>query len=1402
MNKTISVLIILVVLITSFSSLTLPMNTRSNNTVNESAYPTVYISSNFVINSSTIDPITGQKGIYGFSANVVVLLGGNLTVDNATLYFISDQISPVSLTVESGGILMLRNSILTTDPDRYAPSLNFTINDNGGTIFLYNSIITYPGWFKMSNSSIYIKNSVFRAPSSFQVDQANAFGYPVQDDYLINHGPVPYFYNDQIIISNGSFRDLPSWVASPEIYPVTTGIGNIITNRISAGQTVNVLKTFSIPGNIFPYLTFSNATLSINYSTSTPNSTGSMVVPYFKGVKTQGFSLSPSTKATTYTWNLISFLNDIYPANTSYFKTPGNIFINVTGPKVGNLTINSITINLSDPINYNNTNDFYYHNFNLINSNLYAKDLFISLNSTYINGNPQKNMMFLENSKAYILNLTVINSTVNNYDPPYWIDSNSAIYIYRYMVFKAYNFNKSPISGINISVSPDILNEYQGSNIVMSNNTVESLNTILYNEFSIPNTFRTNASGLAVIPLFSDLIQMTYWPNALYGGNYIFNLTLNGHFLKNMEVGLPPFPNLYSKENFYVIPLKLIIPQIIISNVTASSMMIHNFNYTIVAHIKVYGGNLTNVPIRFSLPGYTKIIYSNLYINKTNNISIYYNVPDNISPGNYTLNITVNPSQSILESNYSGDYYSKNIMIYPDVEISISSVNFSNFILYASVYLNITVTNQGSDSTGQFTVSMRLIGPGMNVTNTWYISLGGKASKIITYQFTPTNIGTYYAYVRAYYYWDINPQEMVLSNTTQSRITYYFIPTSTNYVIQSNISSSQPMNILLFTKIGVNGILAQYAPNVSVSYYDISDGVFLNNVLTHYSNGYLYANLTTNYFIYGHDYKVEAILSNPYYNVSRLTFIYYNFTIDIPYVQSYISSGPSYSGPYMNGTTVPLYVNFTVGNLAITNLNVILQIPSLNIQKVWTLNVTPGETVSLIYFMNTSLIQFNGRNVVIVNYYIYITYPQIFPYYVFLSSNSFTVYERPELSITEFSYVPNNYVSYSNGVLNVPVGVNFEIKLSVTNTGGWTAYGVSTVTIFSNTTILISKNFTDIAPGQTVNLYYNMSANQLGLTPLSAYVNYTNITQKVPGPKMASFYYYGVMPNTNVFVSLSPTPPYQTGQQFTITVMIENVNATRQQGKLVYMKNIPVNVDIGPYYYTGNTGLTGIATIPVTLKSSGTYPITVHYSIYTSLQTYTYPGTISIKSPPISIPIWLIAVIVVIIAIVGFLGYSFMKYKRVEKNLMICGNCGSLIPADSDKCPVCGVVFEKENVKCGNCGSWIKKDAKYCPVCGVVYTDESDPEYSKLSEYKKQYDAEIQKFKDEAKRDLGDKFSDEEFYKWWSNKPEFMTFERFLERKGEESGPTVICPVCGTPNPKGAKYCKVCGSPLPQEENK
>ncbi|MGC8610280.1 MAG: zinc-ribbon domain-containing protein [Thermoplasmata archaeon] len=1404
--KTLSVLIIITLLLTSLSSIMNPTSVSINNyKLKAENYPTVYVSTQFVINSTTVDPITGQKGLYGFSDNVVITSTGNLTVNNATLYFISDQLSPVTLTIQSGGVLYLNHAILTTEPDRYAPTLNFTIIDNGGTLIIKNSRISYPGWFNISNSNIYIINSTFSSPSPNQISMANDFGYQAQYDYLINHGPVPYLYNDQIFINGGAFMNLPSWVPSNTILPVITGTGNLITNKVYAGQTVTVLKTFSFPMSLFPYLTFYNATLTINYTTSSLNSTGATIYPYFKGVTTQPLpSLSPSIKPTSYTWNLISFSRDIFLVNQSFFETNGNIFINVTGPKVGYITINSITINLSDPINYNNQNDFYLHNFNLINSVMYAKDLFISLNSTYVNGNPQKNMIFMQNSQAYILNFTIINTTVNNYDPPYWMDSNSAIYLYRYAVFKLYNFNNEPISGVNISVSPDILNQYQGTNVVLSNSTVNQYNTILYSKFSISNSFKTNLSGIGIVPLFSDIVQMQYWPNALYGGNYLFNLSLNGRVLRNMEIGLPPFPNLYTKMNYYLIPMKIVIPQIIVTNVTSSMMMIHNHNYTITAKIKVYGGNLTNVPVQFKLPGFIKTVYANLYTNRTNNVSVNYIVPDNIVPGNYTLNVTVNPTKSILESNYSGDYYVERITIYPDVEIAISSIKFPPIVLYSNLSINITVSNLGTDPTGQFEVYMRLLGPNMNATKTWYISLNGKSSIILNYRFTPTNPGYYYAYVKAYYYWDINPQEMVLSNTTQSSIIYYFIQTPSNYVVLSNITFTQPMNILLFTKIGVSNVIPKYAPNVTVSYYDLSDGIFLNNVMTYYSNGYLYANLTTNYFMYGHTYRIEAILANPYYNLSKITYVYYNFTINIPSVQISVSSISSSTGPFMNGSVVPIYVNFTVGPISITNLNIVLQIPMLNIQKVWVYNATPGEFVSVIYYLNTSILPFNNRNAVTVTYYVYVTYPQIYPYYVVLYSNSFTVFERPELTILQFTYIPNNSITYISSLneLNIPIGVSFEIKLSIENTGGWTAIGTTYINITLNGTTIFTKTVNNITPGQIVNVYYNLTVNNYGLTPITAYVNYTNIVQKVPGPKSATFYYYGVMPQTTVFVSFNPSPPYQTGQSFTVSVMIENNNATRQQGRIVYMKNVPVDLYIGPYYYTGNTGESGVAIFSITVKSAGNYPISIRYSVSSSVLTYNYPEELSISSPPISIPLWIIAIIVVIIVIVGFFGYSYMKYKKVEKNLMVCGNCGSLIPADADKCPVCGVVFEKENVKCGNCGSWIKKDAKYCPVCGVVYAEETDPEYQKLVEYKKEYDLEIQKYKDEAKRDLGDKFSDEEFYKWWSNKPEFMTFERFLERKGEESGPTVICPVCGTPNPKGSKYCKVCGSPLPQEEKK
>ena len=84
---------------------------------------------------------------------------------------------------------------------------------------------------------------------------------------------------------------------------------------------------------------------------------------------------------------------------------------------------------------------------------------------------------------------------------------------------------------------------------------------------------------------------------------------------------------------------------------------------------------------------------------------------------------------------------------------------------------------------------------------------------------------------------------------------------------------------------------------------------------------------------------------------------------------------------------------------------------------------------------------------------------------------------------------------------------------------------------------------------------------------------------------------------------------------------------------------------------------------------------------------------------------------------------------------------------------------------------------------------------------KSKYERYLEKYKLEARKYIGKEFTAEEFFKWWKTHPEFISFQEWLKRQEERiEGETVLCPVCGAVNPKGAKICRVCGSPLPSEE--
>ncbi|MGC8663701.1 MAG: CARDB domain-containing protein [Thermoplasmata archaeon] len=1397
-------IIVIILLIVSILPLSIPNASTENKNgfpVDSSIVKNIYINSTFIINSSTIDPLTGQNGFYGFDANVIIGSTGNLSVINANIYFVQDSISPDSLNIMPGGSLYLYNSTFTVTPDRYYPTLNFSINDKGGQIYTYNAKIMYPGWFNASGANLNLINTYFMNVTSKDINIANQFGYPSGNNLLISYGPTPVFTLDTIIMKNVHFNKLMQ--TPPNIIYVASAVpsNNRFPITIFPYQNITIANSFSIsPSSLYPYTTFSNGTLTLNYSTSGKYYNDSILKVYYKNILLGSTNLSQKIKPGI-TNITVSFSNLIYLIEPSSLSSPGNIFVNITGSKSGTVLVNSLKLNLYTDKNLLSQNGFYKHQFNLIKSTLYGENVFISANSNYSNGNPSKNYIFMQDSNAYILNLTILPESASGgyFDPPYLMDQQSSLYLYRFAVVKVLNYNGVPLSNLTITAVPDNLPIVSGGIPLMDNQIVSNLNSILEGELNILPTL-TNSSGIAILPLFTDNVSMAYWPNALYGGNYLFNISAGSRLLKSFNVGLPYFPNLNVTGNNYMINESVIVPDIVLKSISIpTTIMIHNETYQISSELYLQGESLSNVPVTFNLPGFSKTVYANLLKNEQTFVNISYTVPGSIVPGNYTVTVTVNPGKTIYESNYSNNYKSVKVEIFPDIDIGVSVPTFSKIVLYSNEYVNFSVFNRGTDLASNVPVKLLLICPnGTTISNNWLLNVSGNSNIPISYEFIPKTVGTYDVIINAPYYWDINYSNNYNFNTTSSSIVYYFIPSGTGFYIMGNITSNLPMKIELYSEIGVIGIVPDMAPNVTVTFNDLTNGIQIGSVQSYYSQGFIYANLTTNYFYYGHKYLIGLVLSNPYQNSSYVVYVYYNFTLYVPSI-SYISD--SLSSTYMNGTTFPIYINLTTGSMPISDLNIVINFPTLSISHSWILNATAYQNISLVYYFNAT-INMDGIKNISVPYEIYITYPEIYPYNVILYKGQFLIIEKPNIYIQSFSYKYNSYVTNLN---KVPAGTYFKVIIIIGNNGGSTAKGNTTLTLLENGKPILTQNITNISSGKIVKLYTNISSTVAGTNNIVLFVNYSGLPQKIQGPRESSFNFNVVPPATKV-VMYSSSNSLAVGQRLTLTFMVVNINATEQYGRNIFVTDIPITVimksNSGSSTYNVYIGSNGIGVINIYPKNSGTFSIIVYYSYLGQQSSQSISSPINVQGQGL-IPLWLLIVLVIVLIVVGLFVYSFIKFKKVEKNLMVCGNCGSLISADSQKCPVCGVVFEKENVKCGNCGSWIKKDAKFCPVCGTLYMDVSDPDYEKYSKLRNEYLLDTQKYREEAKRELGDKYTDEEFYKWWNTKPEFITFEKWMEKKEEEKNPTVECPVCGTLNPKGSKFCKVCGSPLPGgEENK
>ena len=239
-------------------------------------------------------------------------------------------------------------------------------------------------------------------------------------------------------------------------------------------------------------------------------------------------------------------------------------------------------------------------------------------------------------------------------------------------------------------------------------------------------------------------------------------------------------------------------------------------------------------------------------------------------------------------------------------------------------------------------------------------------------------------------------------------------------------------------------------------------------------------------------------------------------------------------------------------------------------------------------------------------------------------------------------------------------------------------------------------------------------------------------------------------------------------------------------GTLYYNGTTPASVELIAIPVGGGANVTlavaattagpiSLAWTPANLIPGTSYELRAVASYNGRLANSTLPGTYSVPPPPTSpanflfqkflgLPIWLWLAIAAA-AIVGIVLFLLFARRQAAGKLVECGECGNLIPEDATVCPKCGAEFESDLIRCSRCASTIPADSKFCPECaaqllGTPGEAASDPEKQAYADFTEKYRA-------EAKRELGDNYSEGAFWDWWKRQPSYTPFSQWSLQQGQ-----------------------------------
>ncbi len=215
-------------------------------------------------------------------------------------------------------------------------------------------------------------------------------------------------------------------------------------------------------------------------------------------------------------------------------------------------------------------------------------------------------------------------------------------------------------------------------------------------------------------------------------------------------------------------------------------------------------------------------------------------------------------------------------------------------------------------------------------------------------------------------------------------------------------------------------------------------------------------------------------------------------------------------------------------------------------------------------------------------------------------------------------------------------------------------------------------------------------------------------------------------------------------------------------------------------YIAYTTAIPGLFSMPWgslsnLLTAGKSYTLTAEATYNGRSTNYTFPGVYSVPPPASSpasflfqtflgLPLW-VWLAIAGAAVVAILLFLFFVRRQAAGHLVECGECGNLIPEDATTCPKCGAEFESDLIRCSRCASTIPANSKFCPECaaqllGTPGEAESDPEKQAYADFTEKYRA-------EAKRELGDNYSEGAFWDWWKRQPTYTPFSQWSLQQGQ-----------------------------------